>query len=408
MTPLSADIPSLDIRSSIDGLRRRWWIVVVTIAVALIVVFVQDTGLRSEPAGETVVTARYQAEIETDELALAAVDPASVNPVPSYENQLAILTSPETLDELQKATGSTATVEVERSEPRFTITDTIDEENNYVSFLRTGNPTYTFICKGENEGTCVDLIDAYVTKTGRLRTESITGGLDDGERLLESLIDSTSARLAALNAGDDRRAATLVELASLHTKLEAVRFVRSNVNGNLVVVSQDSRVSGKTLNSVSASTYGFGFGVGLIVGLLIALQLTAMDRVIRRGWQVTRLGGDVRLLGSPHPRRDAAQAVAIGASLKTAAASGSRSAVIVALGESSQAFAREVMEIVPELSTTVIASADAASVNDIGGDPSRSLVLLVDAGHTTRDQVAEAIGLLTSGGARLLGVALVG
>lgn len=381
---------------------------VVTIAVALIVVFVQDSGLRSEPAGETIVTARYQAKIETDELSLAAVDPASVNPVPSYENQIAILNSPEMLNELQRATGSSATVEVERSEPRFTIVDTIDDENNYVSFLRTGSPTYSFICKGENEETCVNLIEAYVVKTGQLRAESITGGLDDGESLLKSLIDSTSTKLATLKADDDHRAAILVELASLQTKLEAVRFVRSNVNGNLVIVSQDSQVSGKTLNSVSASTYGFGLGIGLIVGLLIALQLTAMDRVIRHGWQITRLGGDVRLLGSPHPRRDAAQAVAIGASLKTAAASGSRSAVIVALGESSQAFAREVLEIIPDLSTTVIASADATSVNDIGGDPSRSLVLLVDAGHTTRDQAAEAIGLLTSGGARLLGVALVG
>ena len=408
MTPLSADIPSLDIRNSIDGLRRRWWIVVVTIAIALVVVFVQDTGLRSQPTGETIVTTRYQAEIETDELALAAVDPASVNPVPSYENQLAILNSPKTLDELRKATGSAATVRVERSEPRFTITDTIDEENNYVSFLRTGNPTYTFVCRGENEETCVYLIDAYVIKTSQLRTESITGGLDDGERLLTSLIDSTSIRLESLNAGDDRRAATLVELASLQTKLAAVRFVRSKVSGNMVLVSQDSRVSGKTLNSVSASTYGFGFGVGLIVGLLIALQLTAMDRVIRRGWQVRRLGDNIQLLGSPLPRHDTAQVVAVGASLKTAVASGSRSTIIVALGESSQALAQEVLEIVPDLSTTVIASADAVSVDDIGGDPSRSVVLLVDAGHTTRDQVEEAIGLLTSGGARLLGVALVG
>lgn len=408
MTPLSADIPSLDIRSSIDGLRRRWWIVVVTIAAALIVVFVQDTGVRKEPSGESIVTATYQAKIETDELALVKVDPAFVNPYPSYGNQIAILNSQKVLDAMRAESGSNAFLEVSWSEPKFTITDTIDEDNNYVSFLRTGNPVYIFSCRGENVTSCLNLIDAYVIKTSQLRAESLIGGLKDGEQLLTSLIKTTTSSLDQLGVGDPRRSAMIAEIVSLQTKFAAVKLVRSKVGGDLGVISQEFKVAGKSVKSASSSTYGFGFGVGLILGLLIALQLTAMDRVIRHDWQVTRLGGDVRLLGSPHPRRDTAQAVAISASIKTAVASGSRSAMIVALGKSSMALAHDVQAIIPELSTTVIASADAVSVDDLGGDLSRSFVLLVDAGHTTRDQVAEAVGLLTSGGARLLGVALVG
>lgn len=380
----------------------------VTTILGLLVVFVQDTGLQREPDGETIVTSRYQAKVETDELALVSVDPASVNPVPSYENQLAILNSSETLEMLQETSGSSAVIEVERSEPRFTITDTIDEENNYVSFLRTGNPTYTFTCTGSTEESCVELTAAYVDRTAQLRADSITGGLDDATVLLESLIDSTTRSVDSMGPADDRRSASLTELATLQTKLEAVRFVRDKVDGELVQVSQDSRIKGKALNSVTPSTYGFGFGIGLILGLLIALQLTATDRVIRHGWQVSRIGHDVRVIGSPNPRRDRAQAISVGACIETALHTGSRSVLLATLGTSSASFANDVQALAPNAPTTIVASGETTTVSEIGGDPSRSLIVLVDAGRTTRQQLAETIGLLTAGGARLLGVALVG
>jgi hypothetical protein len=72
---LDSDIPSVDLRSALDGVARRWWLVALSVLVAVGIVFAQDSGLRSEPNGKVVVDRTYEAVIETDELAIVKVDP---------------------------------------------------------------------------------------------------------------------------------------------------------------------------------------------------------------------------------------------------------------------------------------------------------------------------------------------
>jgi hypothetical protein len=98
---LNAEIPSVDVRAALDGISRRWWIVLLSIIVAVGIVFAQDSGLRTEPAGNVIVERTYEALVETDALSVVKVDPAAIVPVPSFDNQLAILSSEEILDELR-------------------------------------------------------------------------------------------------------------------------------------------------------------------------------------------------------------------------------------------------------------------------------------------------------------------
>ena len=177
MSFLNTEIPSVDLRSALDGIVRRWWVVLLSVVIAMGIVFAQDSGLRTEPAGNVIVERTYEAVVETDALDIVKIDPSSIVPVPSFDNQVAILTSSETLDQLREQTDSDAEVSVTRSEPKFTIVETIDDLNNRVSFLSTGTPAYTFRCIGKAEDSCNDLIDAYVSKTVELRKESVLGGL---------------------------------------------------------------------------------------------------------------------------------------------------------------------------------------------------------------------------------------
>ena len=404
---LNAEIPSVDVRAALDGISRRWWIVLLSIIVAVGIVFAQDSGLRTEPAGNVIVERTYEALVETDALSVVKVDPAAIVPVPSFDNQLAILSSEETLDELRASTGTDVVVEVTRSEPKFTIVETIDDLNNKVSFLSTGTPAYTYRCVGTSEGPCNDLIDAYVAKTVELRKESVLGGLDGGLTLLTDLIAKAEARLGDGSLDEGQKSAQRVELAALITKRDALEDARAGVTGGLLLVKEGTWTEGKTTASVSATTYGFGFAVGLILGILLVLQLTAMDKTIRHGWQVRRVDESLPILGSPFARNDQGQLTALAAALRHAQTTGATSALIVAHESELVSVGQKVLDLAPGISGVVLASAADATVDQLAGGQTRAVIALIKAGRTTRRELSETLGLVASGGNRMLGVALI-
>lgn len=404
---LNTDIPFIDVRSALDGVIRRWWVVLLSIIVSTGIVFAQDSGLRTEPNGSVIVERAYEAITQVDELVIVKVDPAAIAPVPSFDNQLAILRSEDTLKTLQFESGSPDVVEVTRSEPKFTIVETIDETNNRVSFLSTGTPTYTFRCTGTQEVSCLRLIDAFVAKTIELRKESILGGLDGGITLTTRLIEDAQKRLVSGKLGSQLDSAQQAEIASLVVKRDALELAASRVTGELTLISEGSWVEGKTTATVSATTYGFGIGVGLVAGLLLALQLAAMDKTIRHAWQIRRVNDQLMMIGSPFARHDDGQICAVAASLQNARRNGAESVLIVADHPTLVGFAHRVLEKCPEISVNVVDSTSSPSIEHLLGKSPQVVLVLVKAGCTTRRQLAESIGISTAGGSRLLGVALI-
>ena len=407
MRSLNAEVPSVDVRAALDGISRRWWIVLLSVVVAVGIVFAQDSGLRTEPTGNVTVERTYEALIETDALSVVKVDPAAIIPVPSFDNQLAILSSEETLDELRAITRTDVVVEVTRSEPKFTIVETVDDLNNRVSFLSTGTPSYTYRCIGSSEGPCDDLIDAFVAKTVELRKESILGGLDGGLNLLTDLIAKAEARLLESSPDEGQKSTQQLELAALITKRDALDAARVRVTGGLLLVKDHAWTKGKTTASVTASTYGFGFVVGLILGILLVLQLTVMDKTIRHGWQVHRVDESLPILGAPFALSDQDQLIALAAALKHAQTTGATSALIVAHEFELVSVGQKVLDLVPNISGVVLTSAAEATVDQLAGGKSRAVIALIKAGQTTRHELAETLGLIASGGNRMLGVALI-
>ena len=404
VNPLTADIPSVDLRAWLDGLRQRWWVILVTMIVGLVVVFAQDSGLRQEPTGDFVVKRIYESASILDELTLAKIDLASVTPVPSFENQLLVIQSEQTLEELRKIADSQAQVDVTRSEPKFTITETLDKDNNYVSFLSTGTPSYIFECVGDDEASCERLIDAYVARVSELRKDSIVGGLDDGIELVAQLIERTGARIADPSLTRGQVTAYQEELASLTTKLDALTETRSSATGDLIPIDESVSRKGKSISSITPMTYGFGAAIGLALGIIISLQLAMSDRRIRHAWQISRFQ-DIALVGSTRAASDGRQATALAAALRHANTADSGSVIILALHESLRAFGRSVLDLVPDIPGSVVADSDPTSVDLLVG--SASLLVLIKAGDSTRDQLLERIGEFTSGGRKLLGVALI-
>lgn len=404
---LSAEIPSVDLRSALDGVFRRWWVVLLSIVLATGIIFAQDSGLRTKPNGSVIVERAYEAVVQIDELAVVKIDPAAIVPVPSFDNQLTILRSTETLDALRRESDSTDSVEVTRSEPKFTIVETIDESNNRVSFMSTGTPTYIFRCTGTKESSCSRLIDAYVSETTRLRKESVLGGLEGAIKLMTSLIKNIESSQTDEGVGSQFASAQQMELASLLVKRDALNLAASNVTGEMVLISEGSWVEGQTTATVSATTYGFGIGLGLVVGLLIALQLAAMDRTIRHAWQIRRVDEHLRIVGSPFARHDDGQVSAVASSIQSATKPGTGSVLIIAEHPALTEFAHRVLGKCPGYLANILDSLSSPSVETLVGKSPQVVIVLVKAGHTTRRQLAESVGIATAGGSQLLGVALI-
>lgn len=407
MVSLESEIPSIDLRSAINGAVRRWWIIALAVTSALGIVGLQDLGLGSTTLPTiTVVERRYEPLNEIDELGLARIEPSMIIPTPSFENQLAILTSPEMLVRLRRISNSSANMEVTRSEPKFTIIDSVDNANNRVSFLSTGTPIFNFKCFGSDENECIRLTDAYVDEAIKLRKESVLGGLNGAASLTQQLIDLTKQKQAD-PMSPETLSAQASEIAILETKRLALSQAISAVTGGFIPISDGTYQIGGQVSTVSTSTYGFAATVGLIIGLLLALQLSYMDSTIRYAWQIWRIDRGIRILGSPRPRADAVQVTAVAAAIEHAALNGAKSVQIWASSTKLHEFASEVLRLVPQVSSDILTSIESASVQQLANQGNKTLVVLVEIAKMKRLELIEVIGIAKSGGVPMLGVALI-
>ena len=292
---------TFDLRGVLDTLRLRWWIVLLSIIVAVFAVFIQETNSKAPTDGYLVTVYKtYEAKIETSALQIAQVDPSAVVPFPSFESQLGVLQSGDTATELLARAGVDAVVAVTRSEPKFTMVDTLDEANNRVTFLSRGTTSYTYMCRAANVEDCNKIVDAYVLKTSELRKEGTIGGLEVGQKLISELLMAGEADLNDLRstgAPATSIAALENKLVDLKTKSDALEFTADEIAGTLEFASEATIEDGAAASFVKKSSYLYGLFFGLIVGLLIVSQLGITDKKIRSKRQINRGRPSLPVLG---------------------------------------------------------------------------------------------------------------
>ena len=277
----------VDLRAFWETLRLRWWVIPAVLAVAVGLLWAQESDLRTEPASY-VVSRTYEARDPTAVLASVGIDPISVRAFPDVNNQVLILQSVDVHEEIAAKLGRDIAVTVSRSKPTFTLVDTLesDGQSSFV-FQSAGVPTYSFSCNESARETCDAAIDAYAAKAADLRNAAFRAGLEDLKSVLESV--NTSA--------DD---------ATLTVKISAIDELLDRLETPLVEVSRYEETVGATVSSVRRPTYTFGVIAGLIIALLILLQLTYSDRRIRSLRQLSRLAS-TSLLGALSPKPNGVQ-----------------------------------------------------------------------------------------------------
>ena len=401
---------TFDLRGVLDTLRLRWWIVLLSIIVAVFAVFIQETNSKAPTDGYLVTVYKtYEAKIETSALQIAQVDPSAVVPFPSFESQLGVLQSGDTATELLVRAGVDAVVAVTRSEPKFTMVDTLDEANNRVTFLSRGTTSYTYMCRAANVEDCNKLIDAYVLKTSELRKEGTIGGLEVGQKLISELLMAGEADLNDLRstgAPATSIAALENKLVDLKTKSDALEFTADEIAGTLEFASEAIIEDGAAATFVKKSSYLYGLIFGLFVGLLIVSQLGITDKKIRSKRQINRGRPSLPVLGDVATGSGLQEGIA--AVVASARAHSINLVRVVGLGGESSTLssfnnevAKHSLQVAPlPLFSTLTAEALLAPANS-------AMLLVAVKGVSRTDSLQQAVEAAQLAGNQVLGVLLV-
>jgi hypothetical protein len=273
---LNREVGEVELIPVAKGMVSRWWIVLIAALVGAVAMWSQESDLSTTPA-TTEVVRTYESRDETALLTLVGIDPSTVIPFPSFENQVLQVQQQAIRDSISSRIGFSASVSVSRSDQRFSLANSnLGDGLTKFTFLSVGTPTYTFFCSDESAENCNTAIDEYLLELQEIRKQSIVSGLDRLQTLLESLPINT---------------------ASNEEKISALKAAKPLINGELALLSTTTNAVGATVSTVKSSTYLFGLIGGALVGLLIALQLTLMDKRVRSLSQLAKRFESHALLG---------------------------------------------------------------------------------------------------------------
>ena len=385
---VNADVDEIEIIPVAKGIIARWWMVVIAALLGIVVMWSQESDLSTTPASTKVVRI-YESRDETALLSLVGIDPATVSPFPSFDNQILQIQEPSIRKEIAAEIGFDLDVSISRSEQRFSLLDTVEGDGKTkFTFLSVGTPTYSFSCVDASPENCNTLIDEYVARLAQIRKESIVSGLDRLQSMLESLQLNTSANL---------------------DRIAAISSAKLLINGELALLSNINVPFGGTVSTVKSSTYAFGFFGGALVGLLLALQLTLIDKRVRSIHQLSKKFGPESVLGEIKGGKNSVEHVAAAIVAKANQQSIAAVAVLPANEKLSvEVLGNSLSAVTHPLGLTVEAMPEINLMNasQLLSSP-RAAVVVAESGTTRFEEIEHTCAILRAANTLVLGILLV-
>jgi hypothetical protein len=384
---LNREVGEIELIPVAKGIIARWWIVLISALLGTVAMWSQESDLATTPA-TTEVFRTYESRDETALLALVGIDPATVSPFPSFDHQIQQILEPARRSAIAKEIGFDVAVSITRSEQRFSLLDTVEGDGKTkFTFLSVGTPTYNFYCSDASEERCNTALNAYLLELQEIRQQSIVSGLDRLQTLLESLPINT---------------------ASNEEKISALKAAKPLIKGELALLSTTTNAVGATVSTVKSSTYVFGLIAGALVGLIIALQLTLIDKRVRSLSQLAKRFESQALLGMATGESASIQHVAAAIVARANALSLS-SVSIVPVDEQTEALqlAAKLNAVTASLGVTVASLAPISGLmaSDLVSSHS-GMIALASRGVSRTDDIVSTWSVLDSAQKPLLGVIL--
>jgi hypothetical protein len=386
---LNREVGEVELIPVAKGIISRWWIVLIAAVLGAIAMWSQESDLSTTPS-ITGISRIYESRDEMSLLSIVGIDPATVSPLPSFDNQILQVQEQASREKIAQQTGVNSEVTITRSEQRFSLLNTAEGDGKTkFTFLSVGTPTYSFNCSDSTAETCNTAIDAYVAALSEIRKDSIVAGMERVKSML-----STVAQGGSANAQE---------------KINGINAALPLITGELALLSTSEEQYGGTITSVKKTTYGFGFIAGALIGLLIALQLTIVDKRVRSLSQLAKHVERTDILG--HATSDTASIQHVAAAL--VARANQQSITSIALVPAASAgtasdLAAKLHAITQPLGVSVIAQPSVSSIDAQTllsmGDGS---VVVAEAKRSTTDDVVKTWSVLQSAQRVVLGAILV-
>ena len=385
---LNREVGEVELIPVAKGIISRWWIVLITALLGTVAMWSQESDLSTTPS-MTVISRVYESRDETSLLSVVGIDPSTINPLPSFDNQILQVQEQASREKIAQEIGIDLEVTITRSEQRFSLLNTSEGDGRTkFTFLSVGTPTYTFNCSDSTAETCHTAIDAYVAELSKVRKESIVAGMQRVKSML-----STVAQSGSVDAQE---------------KVVGIDAALPLITGELALLTTTEEQFGGTITTVKKSTYGFGFVAGALIGFLIALQLTIVDKRVRSLSQLAKHVERTDILG--HATANTASLQHLAAAL--VARANRQSITSIALvpaaptGNASD-LAAKLHAITQPLGVSIIAqpsvsSIDAQTMLSMGAGS----VVVAEAKRSTTDDVVKTWSVLASAQRIVVGVFL--
>jgi len=384
---LNREVGEVELIPVAKGIVARWWIVLIAALLGTVAMWSQESDLATTPASTEVVRT-YESRDETALLTLVGIDPSTVIPFPSFENQVLQVQEQAMRDSINSRIGFNAAVSVSRSEQGFSLANSnLGEGKTKFTFISVGTPRYTLFCSDESAENCNTALDEYLIELQEIRKQSVISGLDRLQVLLESLPVRTQSNLE---------------------KIDALKAAKSLVKGELALLSTTTTAVGPTVSTVKSSTYTFGFIGGALIGLIIAMQLTLMDKRVRSLSQLTKRFESQSLLGMVTSESASIQHVAAAVVARAHALSIS-SVALVPVDEQTEALklAEKLDAVTTSMGVTVTALAPISSLTASDLISSHSgMIALASRGVSNTEEIVATWSVLDSAQKPILGVLL--
>ena len=384
---LNREVGEVELIPVAKGMVSRWWVVLIAALLGTVAMWSQESDLATTPASVEVIRT-YESRDETALLSLVGIDPSTVSPFPSFENQVIQVQSQTVRDAIETKIGFSVAVSVSRGEQRFSLINTNEGDGRTkFTFLSAGTPQYSFYCSDASENKCNTALDEYLLRLQEIRQQSIVSGLDRLQTLLESLPINTAAN---------------------EEKISALKAAKPLINGELALLSTSTNAVGATVSTVKSSTYTFGFIGGALIGLLIALQLTLMDKRVRSLSQLAKRFESQSILGMVTRESASIQHVAAAVVARANALSLSSVALVPVDGQTEALRLAEKLDAVTAsmgVTVTSLAPISSLTASDLISSHS-GMITLASRGVSNTEEIVATWSVLDSAQKPLLGVIL--
>jgi hypothetical protein len=384
---LNREVGEVELIPVAKGMVSRWWVVLIAALLGTVAMWSQESDLATTPASVEVIRT-YESRDETALLSLVGIDPSTVSPFPSFENQVIQVQSQTVRDAIETKIGFSVAVSVSRGEQRFSLINTNEGDGRTkFTFLSAGTPQYSFYCSDASENKCNTALDEYLLRLQEIRQQSIVSGLDRLQTLLESLPINTAAN---------------------EEKISALKAAKPLINGELALLSTSTNAVGATVSTVKSSTYTFGFIGGALIGLLIALQLTLMDKRVRSLSQLAKRFESQSILGMVTRESASIQHVAAAVVARANALSLSSVALVPVDGQTEALKLAEKLDAVTAamgVTVTSLAPISSLTASDLISSHS-GMITLASRGVSNTEEIVATWSVLDSAQKLLLGVIL--